>query len=49
MAVLAGESVEPQTRPKRRLSANRRETLAGYLFISPWLVGFLIFTIGAMI
>ncbi|MBP3976670.1 carbohydrate ABC transporter permease [Microbacterium sp. BLY] len=28
---------------------NRREALAGYLFISPWLIGFLIFTAGAMI
>jgi multiple sugar transport system permease protein len=28
---------------------NRREALAGYLFISPWIVGFLIFTLGAMI
>src|SRR5690349_16656754 len=28
---------------------NRREALAGYLFISPWIVGFLIFTAGTMI
>jgi multiple sugar transport system permease protein len=28
---------------------NRREALAGYLFISPWILGFLIFTLGAMI
>ena len=28
---------------------NRREALAGYLFISPWIVGFLVFTLGAMI
>jgi multiple sugar transport system permease protein len=28
---------------------NRREALAGYLFISPWIAGFLIFTLGAMI
>nr|WP_201469920.1 sugar ABC transporter permease [Microbacterium hydrocarbonoxydans] len=27
---------------------NRREVLAGYLFISPWILGFLIFTAGAM-
>jgi multiple sugar transport system permease protein len=27
---------------------NKREALAGYLFISPWIIGFLIFTIGAM-
>jgi multiple sugar transport system permease protein len=27
----------------------RREALAGYLFISPWIVGFAVFTLGAMI
>jgi multiple sugar transport system permease protein len=31
-----------------RLSLRRREALTGYLFISPWIVGFLIFTIGPM-
>jgi multiple sugar transport system permease protein len=28
---------------------NRREAIAGYLFISPWIIGFLVFTLGAMI
>ncbi|HYP46507.1 MAG TPA: sugar ABC transporter permease [Propionibacteriaceae bacterium] len=28
---------------------NRRETVAGLLFISPWIVGFLVFTAGAML
>ncbi|HEV7743334.1 MAG TPA: sugar ABC transporter permease [Pseudolysinimonas sp.] len=28
---------------------NRRETIAAYLFLSPWLLGFLVFTLGAMI
>jgi multiple sugar transport system permease protein len=28
---------------------NRREAVAGYLFISPWIIGFLVFTLGAMI
>lgn len=32
----------------RRDRYNRREALAGYLFISPWIIGFLIFTAGAM-
>lgn len=27
---------------------NRREAIAGYLFISPWIIGFLVFTAGAM-
>jgi multiple sugar transport system permease protein len=36
---------------KRRVKEpfNKREALAGYLFISPWIVGFLVFTAGAMI
>jgi multiple sugar transport system permease protein len=32
-----------------RAKYNRREALAGYLFISPWIIGFLIFTAGTMI
>jgi multiple sugar transport system permease protein len=36
-------------RPRRAKKFNRREAIAGYLFISPWIVGFLIFTAGAMI
>lgn len=35
-------------RPIRSRKYNRREALAGYLFISPWLIGFLVFTFGAM-
>jgi multiple sugar transport system permease protein len=34
---------------KNKGKFNRREALAGYLFISPWIVGFLIFTLGAMV
>ncbi len=33
----------------RRLTATRREAIAGVLFISPWIVGFCVFTLGAMI
>jgi multiple sugar transport system permease protein len=39
-------------RPKgavRPRKYNRREALAGYLFISPWILGFVIFTAGTMI
>jgi multiple sugar transport system permease protein len=32
-----------------KLGLRRREALTGYLFISPWIVGFFIFTIGPMI
>ncbi|GGK75052.1 carbohydrate ABC transporter permease [Mangrovihabitans endophyticus] len=39
------ESAGPLT-PKRY---DRREAIAGYLFISPWIIGFLIFTLGTMI
>lgn len=34
-------------RPKTKY--NRREAIAGYLFISPWIIGFLVFTLGAMV
>lgn len=34
---------------RKRRSAARREAIAGYLFISPWIVGFLLFTLGAMV
>ncbi len=43
----------PEARPGRfrkpRDRYNKREALAGYLFISPWIIGFLVFTAGAMI
>jgi multiple sugar transport system permease protein len=32
-----------------RTKYNRREALAGYLFIAPWIIGFLIFTAGTMV
>ena len=33
--------------PKTKLA--RREALEGYLFLSPWLVGFLVFTLGPIL
>lgn len=32
-----------------KIGYDRREAIAGYLFISPWIIGFLVFTAGAMI
>ncbi|MGQ9632216.1 MAG: carbohydrate ABC transporter permease [bacterium] len=34
---------------KKRYNVFRKEALSGYLYISPWIVGFLIFTAGPMI
>ena len=34
---------------RRRLSQRRLEYLWGYVFLSPWIVGFLVFTAGAML
>lgn len=34
---------------RRHMSQRAKEEIAGYLFISPWIVGFLIFTAGAMV
>ncbi len=33
---------------RRKLSQRAREELTAYLFLSPWLLGFLVFTVGAM-
>jgi multiple sugar transport system permease protein len=32
-----------------RLGLRRREAMTGYLFVSPWIIGFFIFTLGPMI
>lgn len=32
-----------------RLGLRRREALAGYLYITPWIIGFVVFTVGPMI
>lgn len=34
---------------RRRLSPRRREALEGYLFILPWVIGFLVFTAGPLL
>jgi multiple sugar transport system permease protein len=39
----------PAPRQVHKRKFNRREAVAGYLFIAPWIVGFLVFTLGAMI
>jgi len=48
-------SAEPEDRQRdlaravKRRKYNRREALAGYAFIAPWAIGFLIFSLGTMI
>lgn len=43
-------TIKPINRSKKLvLSRNARTNLAGYLFISPWILGFLIFTAGPML
>ncbi|HEV8636020.1 MAG TPA: sugar ABC transporter permease, partial [Chloroflexota bacterium] len=39
----------PGRAPRPALSAQLREDIAGYLFIAPWLIGFLVFTAGPFI
>jgi multiple sugar transport system permease protein len=36
-------------RKSKSMSMQRRESLWGFLFISPWIIGFLLFTVGPMI
>jgi multiple sugar transport system permease protein len=38
-----------QITPRKQLSMSKREALYSYLFISPWLIGFVLFTIGPML
>ena len=51
VAPFHGRRATPEKRivRKRRVTYNRREAIAGYLFISPWIIGFLVFTLGAMV
>jgi len=39
----------PRVKPLKKRKFNRSEALAGYAFIAPWAIGFLVFTLGAMI
>src|SRR5262245_41260265 len=32
-----------------RMTASRREAMWGYVFVSPWILGFLIFTVGPLV
>lgn len=47
-AVTRPEDPGRASAPRRKHRYDRRETLAAYLFISPWIIGFLVFTLGAM-
>ncbi len=38
----------PRRRRRQREKYNRRETIAGLLFISPWIIGFTVFTVISM-
>jgi multiple sugar transport system permease protein len=49
MSVATGIPTTPGVAPKQRPRLLRREALYGYLFISPWLIGFLAFTAFPMI
>ena len=49
LSTVQAQSTGPQPTRRRGNRDRRREALAGYLFISPWIIGFLLFTLGAMI
>lgn len=42
-------SPAPRPRPQFRLTMRKREALMGYVFLSPWILGFLIFLAGPML
>jgi multiple sugar transport system permease protein len=45
----ADDGTGARRRRRPREVYNKREALAAYLFISPWVIGFLVFTAGAML
>ena len=47
--ISVGRSTPLIGRRPRRFTNRRREIVMGYLFLSPWLLGFLIFLLGPMI
>jgi len=46
---LGARAIETPGKTHRKLSQRAREELMAYLFLSPWLFGFLVFTVGAMV
>lgn len=49
MAGRVGEAAYLTTPSARRSGARRREMIAGYLFLTPWLIGFTVFVAGPLI
>jgi ABC-type sugar transport system permease subunit len=49
MAIVELKSESLRQAPAPRLSLERREALWGYLFISPWIAGFLLLTLAPMV
>jgi multiple sugar transport system permease protein len=46
---LAGPQTESRPAPRRMSLARRREAWQGYLFILPWMIGFLTFVVGPLL
>ncbi|GAB4435718.1 MAG: sugar ABC transporter permease [Chloroflexi bacterium OHK40] len=46
---MATTGLSEQIKPRRALSLQRREWIAGYLFASPFIIGFLLFTVYPML
>ena len=44
-----GATLPRSIQTRRRLGLGRREAIVGYLMLSPWIIGFLVFTLGPMI
>ncbi|MHA6523014.1 carbohydrate ABC transporter permease [Tessaracoccus sp. G1721] len=45
----AAGATTPAPAPRRRRALQRREDAAGYLFLTPWLIGFFVLTAGPML
>jgi multiple sugar transport system permease protein len=49
MSLVSGAVSASVPKSRRRLSQRQREELMAYVFVAPWLIGFIILTVGAML
>ncbi len=49
MSVISALKIRGRQRGKPMSSLQRKEALLGYLFVSPWIIGFLLFTLGPFV
>ena len=48
-AVIVPENIDQPRKGLFKMSMRKREAIFGYIFLSPWLIGFVVFLLGPMI